>query len=124
MTIEDLQELEALATPQPWEGNLKLPVPLGEVGNYVQECVNSSPGKDFQVIVGAEKYVCHVGNGPTSQVNSILISTLRNLTPELLKLWYAVSKVDFGIEDESIRELEEAWDALEKKASSLENYKG
>jgi hypothetical protein len=95
VNLQDLKKIESLAKPAPWEGNLRLTSePLDRVGVYVQDCVNASPGKDFLFVSaahddGGRVDVCHTGNGPTSQANSILIATARNLLPELLALWEA-----------------------------------
>ena len=68
----------------PWEAFI-LDRPLSEIPAYVQECIESSPREKFH-FVGCHKAdggydVCHVGNGPDSAANALLIAA----APEMLE---------------------------------------
>lgn len=125
MNLKHLKEIEGLATPAPWEGNLRLTAePLERVGSYVQDCVNNGPGKDFMIVMGKHidgdpADVCHTGNGHRSQANSILISTARNLLPELLALWEALNLLDGEAHHVLPGWVGEALDALNAKADTM-----
>ena len=78
----NLTKLFAEATPGPFTDYI-MSTSLGEIGQYVQDCVNASGGTEFYFISGPHPDggcadVAHVGNGPRGKVNARKLAILAN----------------------------------------------
>jgi hypothetical protein len=102
MDIEELKELEAKATPGPWEARWN-----GTLGR-----ASITAGKPISL--QAEVHRCGYGNQPPE---AELIVILRNLAPELMALWEAVNQQQAARAGRSCHSvIRRAIDALNKKA--------
>lgn len=80
-------------TPGPWTPHI-LDADKNFIGSYVQTCIDASPGDNFYFVIGTHPDghladVCHVGNGPSSMKNALLIAA----APDLLEALIAVVSV-------------------------------
>jgi hypothetical protein len=97
MTLEELIDLEKQATPRSWEAEVACcedePVwGWGAVGPRHQcdeDCEDCQNGKDCSE--PGEKLE------KEAMLDARLLTTLRNLAPEILALWKAVAKMNFNI---------------------------
>lgn len=76
--LDALKEAATEATQGNWTWGL-LDIPLNEMGEHIQKCVDMSPGEEFFLLGNEDDSltIAHFGNGPTSKANSKFVCMAR-----------------------------------------------